>query len=81
MNKSARGEGRGLVGVGNGLLGSQGATAIRSEKVKTEAQVAIDDALYELPDNPDLELGDGLLETLETNAEDLFQADIITKKE
>ena len=43
--------------------------------------MAIDDALYELPDNPDLELGDGLIETLETNAEDLFQADIITKKE
>ena len=67
--------------VGNDLFGSQAVTAIRSEKVKTDAQVAIDDALYELPDNPDLELSDGLLETLRTNAEALFQADNITEKE
>ena len=46
-----------------------------------DTQVAIDDALYELPDNPDLELGDSLLKTLGTNAEDLFQTDNITKKE
>ena len=50
-------------------------------KEKTDSQVAIGDALYELPDNPDLELGDALLETLGTNAEDLFQAENITKKE
>ena len=67
-------------GVGN-LFGSQAATAIRDKKVKTDTQGAIDDALYELPDNPNLELGDGLLQTLGTNAEDLFQADNITKKE
>ena len=41
----------------------------------------IGDTLYELPDNPDLELGDALLETLGTNAEDLFQEENITKKE
>ena len=64
------------------MFGSQAATAIRGEKVKTDTQAAIDDALYELPDNhPDLELGDGLLQTLGTNAEDLFQAENITKKE
>ena len=42
--------------------GSQAATAIRGEKVreKAGAQIAIDDALYELPDNTDLELGDGV---------------------
>ena len=34
-----------------------------------------------MPDNPDLELGDSLLETLGTNVENLFQADNITKKE
>ena len=69
--------------VGNNLFGSQAATLITGEKVKekTYSQVAIDDALYELPDNPDLELGDGLLEILGINAEDLFQADNITKKE
>ena len=62
---------------------SQAATSIRGKKVKekTDSQVAIGDALYELPDNPDLELGDALLETLGTNAEDLFQAENITKKE
>ena len=68
--------------VGNDLFGCQVAIAIRGEKTKekTKKQEAIDDALYELPDNPDLELGDGLLETLGTNAEDLFQADSVTKK-
>ena len=47
--------------------------AIRGEKTKekTKKQEAIDDALYELPDNLDLELG--------TNAENLFQANSITK--
>ena len=69
--------------VGNNLFGSQAATKIRGERVKkkTDTQVIIDDALYELPDYPDLELGDGLLETLRTNAKDLFQTDNITKKE
>lgn len=42
--------------------GSQAATAIKGEKVreKAGAQIAIDDALYELPDNTDLEFGDGV---------------------
>ena len=44
-------------------------------------QIEIDDALYELPDNPDLEFGDGLIEILGNDAEDLFQVDNITKKE
>ena len=52
-------------GGGGGLemaAGSQAATAIKGEKVreKAGAQIAIDDALYELPDNTDLELGDGV---------------------
>ena len=51
--------------VGGGVemaAGSQAATAIKGEKVreKAGAQIAIDDALYELPDNTDLELGDGV---------------------
>ena len=43
-------------GVGNDLFGSQAATLTRGEKVKekTDTQIAIDDALYELPDNPEL---------------------------
>ena len=68
-------------GVGNNLFGSQAVTAKKGEKVKTDTQAAIDDALYKLPYNPNLELGDGLLETLGANAEDLFQADNRTKKE
>ena len=65
------------------MFGLQIVTAVRSEKVKQkkDTQVAIDDALYEMSDNPDLELGDGLLETLGTDAEDLFQANNLTKKE
>ena len=63
------------------MFGSQAATAIRSEIVKTDTQAATDDTLYELPDNlPDLELGDGLIKTLETNAEYLFNTDNLTKK-
>ena len=70
-------------GVGNDLFGSQAATLTRGEKVKekTDTQIAIDDALYELPDNPELEVGDGLIENLGNNAEDLFQVDNITKEE
>ena len=64
-------------------FGSQAATLTRGENVKekTDVQNAIDDALYELPDNLELELGDSLLETLCNNAEDLFKADNITKEE
>ena len=49
-------------GGGEMAAGSQAATAIKGEKVreKAGAQIAIDDALYELPDNTDLELGDGV---------------------
>ena len=34
-----------------------------------------------MPDNPGFELGDGLIEILGNEAEDLFQVDNITKKE
>lgn len=68
-------------GVGNNFLGSEAATLTREkEKQKTDAQVAIDDTLYELPDNLDLELGDSLVETLGTTVEDLFKVDNITKE-
>ena len=67
-------------GVGNDLFCSQAATAIRSEKAKTQA--AIDDALYEFPDNmPELELGDSLIETLGKNVEDLFNVENLTRQE
>ena len=58
-------------GIGNTLFDSQAATVIRENKTKTKQEV--DDFLYELPDNmPELVLGDGLLNTLGKEAEDLF---------
>ena len=44
-----------IASTGNDLFGSQAATAIRTKKVKTDAEVAIDGALDGLPDNPYLE--------------------------
>ena len=58
-------------GIGNNLFGSQGAMADpREEEKKTKTQQDVDDFLYELPERtmPDLELGDGLLNSLGTNA-------------
>lgn len=66
------------------MFRSQAAIAVRGEKTKTSTQAAGDDFFYELlEDMPDLELGDGLLQTLGTNAEDLFntEAPPLTKEE
>ena len=70
-------------GIGNTLFDSQAATAIRENKTKTKTQQEVDDFLYELPDNmPELVLGDSLLNTLGTEAEDLFDTGAPpTKKE
>ena len=54
------------------------------EPVKNKTKQEIDDFLYELPDTgmPTLELGDKLIETLWTEAEDLFDSNAPpTKKE
>ena len=57
--------------MGNDLFGLQAAIATREGKTKTQEKV--DNFLYELPEDvPELELGDGLLQTLGTEAEDLF---------
>ena len=65
-------------GIGNNLFGSQAAMASpRENNNKTiKMQQEIDDFLYELPNTrpPGLELGDGLIQTLRTEAEDLFDA-------
>ena len=71
-------------GVGNDLFGSQAAITIRENKIKTKTQQDVDDFLYELPDTgmPELMLGDGLIQTLGTKAEDLFNDNAPpTKKE
>ena len=60
-------------GIGNDLFGSQATTAVRESETKIKTQAEVDDFLYELPDDmPELELGDGLVQTLGTEAEDLF---------
>ena len=65
-----------LKGIGNNLFGSQAAEAVRENKTKTKAQDEIDDFLYEMPENvPKLNLGDGFLNSLGTQAEDLFNND------
>ena len=68
--------------IGNNLFVSQAAIAVKGEKTKTQA--AVDDFLYELPEDiPDLELGDILLEILGVNAEDLISTETpaLTKEE
>ena len=62
-------------GTGNNLFGSQAAMADpREEEKKTKTKQDVDDFLCELPERtiPDLELGDGLLNSLGTNAQNLF---------
>ena len=62
-------------GIGNNLFGSQAAMADpREEEKKTKTQQDVDDFLYELPERtmPDLELGDGLLNSLGTNAQNIM---------
>ena len=55
--------------IANDLFGSQ--AAVREGKTKT--QQVVDDFLYELPEDiPELKLGDGLLQALGTEAEDLL---------
>ena len=62
------------------MFGSQAASAIRENKTKTHEEV--DDFLYELPETmPDLELGDELVNTLDTDSQRLFDKDSLTKKE
>ena len=53
------------------------------ENEKTETQKDIDDFLYELPEKkmPELELGDGLLNSLGTSVKTIFDDSIPTQKE
>ena len=67
------------------FFGSQTATVTR-EKIKdgnliTETKIDIDDTLYKLPENSELELGDGLIENLGVVAGDLLDAENITKQQ
>ena len=67
-----------------GLFGSQTATITRQKEdvgPKNDISIQIDDSIYELPDQPDLELGDGLINTLGVEANGLLDSDFITKQE
>ena len=67
-------------GIGNDMFGSQAASPIRENKTRTQQE--IDDFLYEMPETmSDLELGDGLVNSLGTDAQSLFNKDSLTKKE
>ena len=74
-------------GTGNDIFGSQAVMAGPREPdrpVENKTKQEIDDFLYELPDTgmPTLELGDKLIQTLGTEAEDLFDSNAPpTKKE
>ena len=62
-------------GIGNDLFGSHAASAIRENEPKNQTQQEVDDFLYELPDTmSDLELGDGLLNTLGIGGQNLFDS-------
>ena len=60
------------------LFGSQTVTmtseATKEGKVYETTQDTVDDYLYELPDNVELELGDGLVENLQIAAHDLLRS-------
>ena len=55
--------------------------ATKEGVVHETPQETVDDYLYELPNNIDLELGEGLLENLEVGAEDLLNSANITLQE
>ena len=69
--------------IGNDLFGSVGAMPDPRAAPPNKPKQEIDDFLYELPDTgmPTLELGDKLLDTLETEAEDLFNLNAPPTKE
>ena len=65
-------------GPSNNLFGSQAATLTREKEqekvVQDSVQKELDDTIYELPDMPTLELGDGLLDALGVEANDVLDS-------
>ena len=72
-------------GPSNNLFGSQAATLTREKEqeklVQVSVQKKLDDTMYELPDMPTLELGNGLLDALGVEANDVLGSQFVTKKE
>ena len=65
------------------LLGSQTMTAVEKPKEKGEEKIIdkFDTTIYEMPDPPKIELGDSLLNTLGTRADDILADDFINNKD
>ena len=69
-------------GLSGNLFGSQTQTLTREkEQVKDNAQRELDDTIYELPDPPKLELGDGLFNLLAVQADDSLEQKFVNKKQ
>ena len=49
--------------------------------VQNSVQEELDDTIYELPDLPKLELGDGLLNTLDVQADDILKQKFVNEKQ
>ena len=66
----------------NNLHGSQPQTAREKEEIKNAVQKEFDNKIYELTNDPlQLELGDGLANTLGPEAEDILVEGFLNKKE
>lgn len=66
------------------LFGSQTATLMKQKQniaPKDDVSIQIDDTIYELPEQSNLELGDALIDSLGVKANDLLNSNFITKQE
>ena len=66
------------------MFGSQTATLTRQKEnvaPKDDVSIQIDDSIYKLPDQNHLELGDGFINVLGVEANDLLDSNFITKQE
>ena len=52
----------------------------KKEKIKDKVSEEIDDKIYEIPDLPKFELGDGLVNILGTEAEDVLKENFVNPK-
>ena len=56
-------------------------TQVKEKFVQNSVQKELDDTFYELPDPPELELGDGLLNTLGVKADDILEQKFVNQKQ
>ena len=72
-------------GLFGNLFGSQAQTLTRETEKQKVAQYSVqkelDNTIYELPDPPKLEVGDGLLNSLGEEADDILEQNFVNKKQ